>query len=74
MEEKILEVLDNVRPYLEMDGGGIEFIKYEDDYVYVKLYGACAGCIAKDMTLNNMVYEFLKEEIPTLKGVIDTTI
>ena len=37
MEEKINYVLDNLRPYLNSDGGDVEFIKYEDGIVFVKL-------------------------------------
>ena len=35
--EKIKEMIEQIRPYLNMDGGDIEYIKYEDNYVYVKL-------------------------------------
>ena len=74
MEEKILKAIENIRPYLNMDGGDVEFIKYEDDYVFVKLTGRCAGCPMQDVTPNNMLYEFIKNEIPNLKGVINVTI
>ncbi len=48
-----------------MDGGDIEFVKLEDDYVYVKLFGSCAQCIAQDETLNEGVFIFIAEEFPT---------
>ena len=48
---KIKEILDNMKPYLQMDGGDIEFIKYEDKYVYIKLSGACAHCGYQDLTI-----------------------
>ena len=41
MEEKIKNMIEELRPYLNMDGGDIEFIKYEDHYIYVKMTGAC---------------------------------
>ena len=41
---QVKELLDDIRPFLNMEGGDIEFIKLEDDYVYVKLTGACAMC------------------------------
>ncbi len=71
IQEKILETLNQLRPYINSEGGDIEFIRYEDDYVYVKLYGACANCGFKDYTLQDNIYEALKEDIPTLKGVIN---
>ena len=74
MEEKIIELIENIRPYLNMDGGDIEFIKYEDKYVYVKLIGACANCIGQDDTLKNGIYEMLKSEIPEIEGVINVSL
>ena len=70
-ESKIIESLNNLRPFLNSEGGDIEFIKYEDDYVYIKLYGACATCMFRDYTIQDNIYEILKEEIPSLKGVIN---
>lgn len=68
---KIIETINQLRPYLNSDGGDIEFIKYEDDYVYIKLYGACAACAFQDFTIQDNIYEALKEIVPTLKGVIN---
>ncbi len=76
-EEKIIKIkeqLDDIRPFLNMDGGDIEFIKYEDDYLYVKLTGACAMCGFQDVTLKDNIEAFLKEEVPDLKGVINLSL
>lgn len=70
-ETRIIEIISQLRPYLNSDGGDIEFIKYEEDYVYIKLYGACAGCAFQDFTIQDNIYEALKEVVPTLKGVIN---
>lgn len=67
----ILETLNQLRPYINSEGGDIEFIKYEDDYVFVKLYGACANCGYRDYTLQDNIYAALQKDIPTLKGVIN---
>ena len=40
MEEKLKDMIDQIRPFLVMDGGDIEFVKYEDNYLYIKLSGA----------------------------------
>lgn len=69
--EKIKEQLDDIRPLLNMEGGDIEFIKYEDGYLYVRLTGACAMCGYQDITLKDNIEFFLKEEIEELKGVIN---
>lgn len=74
MEEKIIELIENIRPYLNMDGGDIEFIKYEDKYVFVKLTGACAHCIGQDDTIKNGIYEMIKSEIPEIEGVINVSL
>lgn len=71
IENKILELFNTLRPYLQMDGGDIEFIKYEDDYVYIKLTGACAHCGFQDVTIKDGIEEMLKSEIPEIQGVIN---
>ena len=68
---KIKELLDNLRPYLQMDGGDIEFIKYEDKYVYIKLGGACVNCGMQDYTIKDGIEEALKKEIPEIEGVVN---
>lgn len=72
--EIIKNVLDSLKPFIQADGGDIEFVKYEDDYVYIKLSGACAGCEFIDYTLEENVYEAIKEEIPECKGVLNVDI
>lgn len=71
---KIKEILDNLRPYLNMDGGDVEFIKYEKKIVFVKLTGACAACMFSDDTIKNGLYETIKAEVPEIEGVINTEI
>ena len=70
IENKIKELVENMRPYLNMDGGDMEFIKYEDHYVYIKLQGACANCLYQDNTINDNLLEYFKEEIPEIEGII----
>jgi Fe-S cluster biogenesis protein NfuA len=71
---KIKEILDTLRPYLNMDGGDVEFIKYEDKIVYVKLTGACAACMFSDDTIKNGLFETIKADIPEVEGVINIQI
>ena len=71
---KIKEVLETIKPYLYMDGGDLEFVKYEDNYVYIKLLGMCQGCSLADVTIENGIFETLKQEIPEVKGVINCSI
>lgn len=76
IENKITEIIDSIRPYLNMDGGDIEFIKYDDTEktVYVKLTGACQACLFIDETIQNGLYETLKAEIPEIEKVINVPI
>ena len=62
-EEKILEVLDKIRPYLNQDGGDVKFIKFENGTCYVSLKGACAGCDFADLTMQNTIEEMLTMEV-----------
>ncbi len=68
---KIIALIDKMRPFLIGDGGDIEFIKYEDNIVYVKLTGACAGCSMIDITLKEGIEEMIVTEIPEVKEVIN---
>ena len=68
-EKKIISLIDKIRPYLISDGGNIEFIKYEDNIVYVSLTGACANCSMIDLTLKDGIEEMLITEIPEIKEV-----
>ena len=72
--EQIKEILDSLRPYLNMDGGDVEFIEYKDKIVYVKLTGTCAACMFSDDTIKNGLYETLKADIPEIEGVINVTV
>lgn len=69
--ELINECLEIVKPYIQNDGGDINLIKFEDGIVYIKLLGACEGCIMKDYTIKDGIESFLIEHIPEVKGVIE---
>lgn len=69
--EKIKEVLNSLRPYLNMDGGDVEFIDYKEKIVYVKLTGACQACMFSDETIKNGIYETIKAEVDEIEGVIN---
>lgn len=71
MEEKIIEIIKQIRPYLNMDGGDIEFVKYEENYVYIKLSGNCTNCLLQDETINDGLLCMFQEEMPEIKGIIN---
>lgn len=71
MEEKIKNVIDELRPYLINDGGNIEFVKYENNTVYIKMMGACADCMMLDYTLKDGIEQAIKEKVPEVKEVVN---
>lgn len=68
-EEKIIEIIDKLRPFLINDGGNIEYVKYEDNIVYIKMTGACANCHMLDLTLKEGIEMAIIEEVPEVKEV-----
>ena len=69
--DKIKQLIDEIAPFLAADGGKIEFIKYENKIVYVRLSGACENCNLIGYTLNDGILNYLKEQIPEIKDVIN---
>ena len=68
IEEQIKNVIHKLRPYLQRDGGDIEYVDFKDGIVYVRMLGACAGCTMIDDTLKDGVEQILMEEVP---GVLE---
>lgn len=74
IENKIKNMIEELRPYLNMDGGDLEFVKYEDNYLYIKLTGACQACMFQDNTLNDNILVYFKEQLPELEGIINVNL
>ena len=70
-QEKIIDIIEKLRPFLVNDGGNIEFVKYEDNIVYIKLLGACANCGMMDLTLKDGIEAAIINEVPNVKEVIN---
>jgi Fe-S cluster biogenesis protein NfuA len=67
---KIEDVLQELRPNIQMDGGDIEFVSYTGGIVSVRLQGACTSCPLSLYTLKLGIEERLKEQIPDVVEVI----
>lgn len=67
--DKIRLLIDKLRPFLINDGGNLEFVKYEDNIVYVRMMGACKDCEMMDITLKEGIEEIIINEIPDVKEV-----
>lgn len=68
-EKLIIETLDKIRPFLQRDGGDIEFVKFDEGVVYVKMHGACQGCSYIDLTIKETIEVILQEEVPGVSQV-----
>ena len=69
IEEKIVEVLNKIRPFLQNDGGDIEFVSFENGIVNVKMHGACMDCINLDSTISEGIEMILIDEVSGVIGV-----
>ena len=68
--EKIEVAIQSIRPYLQKDGGDVEFIELtEDNIVKVKLLGACINCDMSAMTLKAGIEESIKNVVPEIVKV-----
>ncbi|HDY65066.1 MAG TPA: NifU family protein [Phycisphaerae bacterium] len=72
MEDKVREVIEQIRPLLQQDGGDIELVGVEEStgVVSVRLEGACKGCPGAQMTLKMGVERALKEKVPEVTEVV----
>ena len=65
----VKQTIEKIRPYLQRDGGDVEFVSLEDDVVYVKVFGACDGCLSLNETLKDGVMALILDEVPGIKDV-----
>lgn len=71
MKEKVKQVIEEIRPSLQADGGDVVLVDVgEDGVVKVRLTGACGGCPMSQMTLRMGIERRLKERVPEIKSVV----
>jgi Fe-S cluster biogenesis protein NfuA len=68
-EEKIEIALNSIRPFLQRDGGDVEFVSIEGNVVKVRLVGACESCSMQASTLKSGIEEAVKNAIPEIESV-----
>lgn len=69
-KEKVKEVLEKIRPQLQMDGGDVELVEITDDgIVKVRLLGHCVGCMHAQQTLTFGVERAIKQFVPEVVRV-----
>ena len=69
MQESIEQALTEIRPLLAQHLGDIEFVRLENNIVYVKMLGMCDGCPLSTLTLKAGVEELLRMRVPSIAGV-----
>lgn len=68
--EKINQAIDNIRPYLEADGGDVRVLDIDEDYVvHVELLGACGSCPMSPMTMKAGIEEAVKRVAPQVTAI-----
>jgi Fe-S cluster biogenesis protein NfuA len=71
LRSKVLDALDQLRPFLHADGGDMELVDITDDaIVQVRMLGSCSDCSMSEMTIKGGLEEALKMAAPELKGVV----
>ena len=69
-EEEVIEVIEKIRPYIQRDGGDVEFVSYEDGIVKVRMLGACVGCMSIGDTLKDGIEAILMDEVAGISEVV----
>ncbi len=69
LQERVVEALDTVRPYMESHGGNVELLGIEDGVAKLALQGSCHGCAASQATLELAIKQALDEHAPDLAGL-----
>ena len=69
-DTNVVEVLNELLPYIEADGGWLEYVETEEGWVKVRLGGACSSCAMSAVTLKQGIEKKLMMEIPEIAGVI----
>ena len=71
-EENVMKVLEDLIPYIEADGGWLEFVEIEEEtnIVKIRLGGACESCAMSAMTLKQGIEKKVMMDIPDCVGVV----
>lgn len=69
IRERVVPIIDQLRPYLQADGGDVELVNIEKGVVFVRLRGACSGCPSSLYTLKMGLEARIVEEIPEVRAV-----
>lgn len=69
-EERVQQVIEQLRPSIQADGGDVEFLEFTDEgVVRIRLHGACVGCPSSSLTLQVGLERNLREHVPEFASV-----
>ncbi len=72
LHDRVARVIDSFRPFIQGDGGDIDFLGVDDDgTVRVRMKGACQGCPSSFMTLQMGIERHLLEQVPEVRRVVN---
>ncbi len=71
VEERVLQALDKVRPYLHSHGGDVEMVGITDGILKVRLQGTCGSCASSSLTMKNAVEEAVYEAAPDILEIVE---
>ena len=69
-EDRVKVILEQIRPFLQRDGGDLEYVDFEEGIVSLRLQGACTSCPSSTMTLKMGIERALKEQVPEVTEVV----
>jgi len=70
LTKKIEDALEQIRPYLQADGGNVSLVEITDEMIVkLELQGACKSCSMSMMTLKAGIEETIRRAVPEIKGV-----
>jgi Fe-S cluster biogenesis protein NfuA len=74
MRTKVQQVLDEmINPGVAAHGGFVELLDVQDDNVFIRMGGGCQGCGAADVTLKMGIERLIREQVPQVREILDTT-
>lgn len=68
--ERVKKIIEEVRPFVQMDGGDVELVGVEGSVVQLRLHGSCTGCPSSQMTLKLGIQRRIQEEVPEIEEVV----
>lgn len=71
--KKIKEKLEELNPLLALDGGGVEYIDFQDGILFVKMGGHCIECMGQEATMDGLLRN-INEDIPEVKKIINVPV